>query len=370
MHGSSHLAARGLLASLPAVLILVSFALAAEQSSENLARTAAISASSEFSGDYVARHVADGHIPGAQSGADVGKAWCAKGNHHPGGVTLTFAFPDAVEIAEAVYFGRTAFEWQENWKDYEVFVDGGETAVAGGTLQAGHGPQRIALPEGLRAKSLTLKFLTSYGGSNPGASEIQLISRRLPDAAFASFSQPFAVAREEQWPASPVPEDAGMDRQLRSAGLGFSAEGRRRVDLTAVEQRRVFAWIDLNVPYYGTSESNHHDLIGCRQLLPANLEPVLNDVAARRCAACHSGDRGIPREPFVRITNVEHNSFLLAPLASSAGGSQRCATAVFQSKDDPDYQAILRTFESIEPVLRENPRADMEHEPTMHADAR
>ena len=170
----------------------------------------------------MARNVADGHIPGPQSRADVGKAWCGKGNHHPGGVTLTLAFPDAVAIAEAVYFGRTAFEWQENWKDYEVFVDGGETAVAGGTLQAGHGPQRIALPEGLRAKSLTLKFLTSYGGSNPGASEIQLFSQRLPDAAFASFSPPFAVVREEQWPASPVPEDAGMDRQLRSGGVGFS----------------------------------------------------------------------------------------------------------------------------------------------------
>lgn len=38
--------------------------------------------------------------------------------------------------------------------------------------------------------------------------------------------------------------------------------GKKRVNLTAEDQHRVFTWIDLNVPYYGTSESNHHDLPG------------------------------------------------------------------------------------------------------------
>ena len=60
--------------------------------------------------------------------------------------------------------------------------------------------------------------------------------------------------------------------------------------LDADEKQRVFTWIDLNVPYYGTSESNYYDRKGCRRLYPENLDEVLADVAARRCNACH--DKG------------------------------------------------------------------------------
>ena len=33
--------------------------------------------------------------------------------------------------------------------------------------------------------------------------------------------------------------------------------------------------------------------------------------------------------------------------------------AVFQTKDDPDFQAILKTFEPTTKMLRDNPRQDM-----------
>jgi len=72
----------------------------------------------------------------------------------------------------------------------------------------------------------------------------------------------------------------------------------------------------LNVPYYGTSESNNIDLIGCRQMVPGDLDQVLTPIIARRCASCHEPTRQI----YTRITNVENNSFLLAPLARSAAG--------------------------------------------------
>ena len=124
-------------------------------------------------------------------------------------------------------------------------------------------------------------------------------------------------------------------------------------------QRRIFTWIDLNVPYYGTSESNHYELTGCRQMVPSNLESVLADVARRRCASCHGDPAGIPRDPYVRITNIRHNSFLMAPLAEVAGGSQRCSKPVFASQDDPDYRAIVETFQSIDTLLQQGPRMDM-----------
>ncbi len=135
------------------------------------------------------------------------------------------------------------------------------------------------------------------------------------------------------------------------------ARGTQRVRLSAAEQQAVFAWIDLDVPYYGTSESNHYDVPGCRQLMPADLDRVLKDVSARRCSSCH--DEGIPRQPFVRITHPERNSFLLAPLSRTAGGIQACGQAVFSSPTDPDYQAILDCFRSLEADLQQTPRKDM-----------
>ena len=136
------------------------------------------------------------------------------------------------------------------------------------------------------------------------------------------------------------------------------ADGKPRVQLTSAERRRVFAWIDLNVPYYGSSESNHYEVLGCRRLLPDDLEAVLKDVAARRCARCHEKGQ-IPRTFYTRITNEEHNSFLLAPLAKSSGGTQACGEVVFQTKQDPDYQAILRTFDPLRKKIEATPRRDM-----------
>jgi hypothetical protein len=189
---------------------------------ENLAGQAAIQASSRYSEDYDGRFVADGVIPAAMSGADLGRAWCAQGNHHPQGVTLTFTWPAPVQVAELVYFGRTAFQWEENWKDYQVLIEGSEQPAAEGTLQPGHGPQRIALTSVIETSQLTLKFLSSYGGSNPGASEIQVFSVALPDAAYAAFTPPVRRAEPPPIVESTLPESADLASRLASGGLGFT----------------------------------------------------------------------------------------------------------------------------------------------------
>ena len=135
-------------------------------------------------------------------------------------------------------------------------------------------------------------------------------------------------------------------------------DGRRRFEMDQKSRRRVLAWIDLNVPYYGTSETAYPERRGCRQIVPSELEKVLAGVAQRRCAECHN-DGKIPRRVWTRITEPELNPFLVAPLAKSAGGSQKCGKAVFQSKDDPDYKAVLATFKPIGQMLKLTPRMDM-----------
>ena len=67
----------------------------------------------------------------------------------------------------------------------------------------------------------------------------------------------------------------------------------------------------------------------------------------------------VPRRPWVCISEPELNPFLLAPLAKSAGGTERCGRAVFADKNDSDYQKILETFVPVLESLRRMPRIDM-----------
>ena len=134
------------------------------------------------------------------------------------------------------------------------------------------------------------------------------------------------------------------------------ADGKTRVDLSWDERQRIYRWIDLNVPYYGTSSSNHKRRMGSRRMYPADLDRVLSEVRAKRCAECH---QQIPRTFYTRMLKPENNRFLSAPLAKSAGGTQKCGRAVFADKVDPDYRRILDTFETLQTLLKERPRADM-----------
>ncbi len=142
------------------------------------------------------------------------------------------------------------------------------------------------------------------------------------------------------------------------------ADGVKRLkDMDDISRRRIYAWIDLNVPYYGTSLSNYYDLQGCRRMYPAGLDATLQDVAKRRCASCHKavsrGNVVLPRTQWVRVGHPEKNSFLTAPLAKKHGGTEKCGKAVFESTQDPDYQKILKTFEPLAEQLSKKPRMDM-----------
>ncbi|NUQ64336.1 MAG: hypothetical protein HUU20_17850 [Pirellulales bacterium] len=134
-------------------------------------------------------------------------------------------------------------------------------------------------------------------------------------------------------------------------------QGKPRVNVPDEDRRRLYLWMDLNIPYYGTSSSNHKAELGSRRMMPLDLDATLSEVASRRCAECHQG--GIPRKFYTRVMNPEKNNFLLAPLALDAGGTQKCGKPVFASAEDPDYQKILRTFAPIHALLKARPRADM-----------
>jgi hypothetical protein len=110
--------------------------------------------------------------------------------------------------------------------------------------------------------------------------------------------------------------------------------GKPRATLNADERLRVLMWIDLNVPFYGTSQSVQPDLRGCRKIMPANLDRTLSEIAARR-------QINLRRTFYVRLDNPHLNPFLLEPLQRGD----------FQTAADPDYQKILALFNDVPAAL-------------------
>jgi hypothetical protein len=135
-------------------------------------------------------------------------------------------------------------------------------------------------------------------------------------------------------------------------------DGKARIQLNSAERRRILAWIDLNVPYYGSTETAYPRNKGCRRIYPEMLDKLLKDVAQRRCSQCHDNGK-LPLREWTRIGNPQYNNFLRAPLAKAAGGSGKCGVAVFADTNDPDYQSILSSFEPIKEMLATTPRLDM-----------
>ena len=199
---------------------------------ENLAPKAKVSASSEHSAPYAAGLACDGKIPPPASHADAGKAWCAKGNRHPKGVRFTLEWPEPVTVAEIVYYGRTAFHWAENWKDCEVYLEpagpGPAKPAARVVLKPGHGPQRIPLPKPTAVRKVTLTFLSSYGATNPGASEIEVYSARPTEAQLGRFVPPPAGAVTVMPIAPPAGEPPVDLRALRGASENLTRTFPRR----------------------------------------------------------------------------------------------------------------------------------------------
>ncbi|MCP3915951.1 MAG: hypothetical protein GY711_10385 [bacterium] len=140
--------------------------------------------------------------------------------------------------------------------------------------------------------------------------------------------------------------------------------GMDRVELTPDERHRVYAWMDLNCPYYRSSDSAYKANKGCRQILPDRLQDTFADVAQRRCVSCHEGMEDPFQAPgddsfFLRLDHPEQNGFMAAPLAREAGGTQRCGNAVFADTQDPDYRKLLEAFDGTQKMLEERPRMDM-----------
>ncbi len=180
--------------------------------------------------------------------------------------------------------------------------------------------------------------------------------------------------------------------------------------LPAEARRRIYTWIDANVPYYGTYEVTDRRVVGGRDRwyvedphgwFQKEFLPVFN----RRCMPCHQryvtpqtynynpgGNGKIPvsselwtdtalgqfqlghgRISFtgqigpdhrINLTHPQFSQMLTAPLPKQSGGLGLCRPErglpdPFADKNDPDYQAMLRALRRGRERLLANPRVDV-----------
>ncbi len=118
-------------------------------------------------------------------------------------------------------------------------------------------------------------------------------------------------------------------------------------------RRRITAWIDANIPYYGTYDHTRPGTAGSRDLWTGPWIGQLR--SALKAAGLKTGFGHTD----VNLTRPEFSRLLTRRLAKSAGGAADDKAAVFTSTSDPKYAAILRAIRAGKKALDADPRVDM-----------
>lgn len=137
-------------------------------------------------------------------------------------------------------------------------------------------------------------------------------------------------------------------------------------------RRRIYTWIDANVPYYGTWDMTRPHTFGGRDTwldvggkpLPwfAEFQKAYQEAFGKAADEAKGGARGRiagVKHTDINLTHPEWSRVLTRNLATSAGGLADDAKAIFKYKDDARYQAILKAIEGGKAALLAKPRMDM-----------
>jgi mono/diheme cytochrome c family protein len=122
---------------------------------------------------------------------------------------------------------------------------------------------------------------------------------------------------------------------------------------------RLVTWIDANAQYHDrfvNSRPKHppYDMPADKE-----LQQTVLAVHQKRCAECHAPDT-VSRLDWIDLKTPSKSRFLVAPLARSAGGMERCGRAIYADQNDPDYAALRKAVEEAVKKAWQFPRRDVE----------
>jgi hypothetical protein len=166
----------------------------------------------------------------------------------------------------------------------------------------------------------------------------------LPSAAYASLTRDGRLVKiaqygRETWYSQP------KDYFAHGGALaGLLLKGHEKVALDAESRQRIFDWLDLNAPFYGTYSWNKDEW---RRPNPEGEKALRAHILQR------FGDE-LAGQPFAALVNVAlptESRILKAPLAIEAGGWGQIAQRGWKSSDDPDYRKMRKLVDAaIQPL--------------------
>ncbi len=156
---------------------------------------------------------------------------------------------------------------------------------------------------------------------------------------------------------------------------GIIENPQRKIPLS--ERQRIYAWMDADVPYYGTYAHARPKSAGRRDLLAHPTESRMADwfagdlmpVFERRCASCHAGFPGNGdfggMGAWLNFTRPQFSPLLTAHLPKAAGGRGIESTKdgkpipMFTGTDDADYRKMLEAIQAGKRAAYAHPEPDM-----------
>jgi len=143
------------------------------------------------------------------------------------------------------------------------------------------------------------------------------------------------------------------------------------------DRRKIYMWIDANVPYYATYVHSRPKSGGKRDLftdvetgrLASWFEKDFMGVYNSRCVSCHDKYEGTVdwsgRYAWINLSNPSLSPVLTAHLPKAAGGrgiekdKNGKPVVVFRDKDDPGYKLMLKAIEDGRKLAYQFPEVDM-----------
>ena len=144
-----------------------------------------------------------------------------------------------------------------------------------------------------------------------------------------------------------------------------------KVDVDNESRRRIYAWIDANVPYYSTWDMTRPHTTGGRDVFyrtikssgmqqPGRITQI--EPWAKKLQALvkkMNGKRSRLSHGDINLTHPEYSHILTMNLARSAGGNADDKKAIFKSKTEPLFVDILNALKEGKAALEATPRMDM-----------
>jgi len=204
-----------------------------------------------------------------------------------------------------------------------------------------------------------------FGGLTEWSSQYEQMWGRVPgygfNRAFETINrgQLVAIAEPNLQDASITPVLAYGAHKSRLYTTITQAPHTQRVTLTDDERLRLTIWMDANAPYHDGFVNKRADAPAYDLAQDVELRGKLHEVHQKRCASCHATD-SITRLDWIDIHRAEGSLFLRAPLAASAGGTEKCGSTVYASADDADYQAVFALVDDALARVWAHPRRDLQ----------